>query len=114
ALLFAPALCNGAALAALASLYAQTLALTATFGSVGLAAGFLARDRVQGLILGISAWLMLLFGVDLIALLGAQWPLLQKSPDVWVTLLMLNPLDAFRIQSLFAMEQIPAEAADKT
>ncbi len=27
---------------------------------------------------------------------------------------MLNPLDAFRIQALFAMEQIPAEAANKT
>ena len=28
--------------------------------------------------------------------------------------LMVNPLDAFRIQALFAMEQIPAEAANKT
>jgi hypothetical protein len=27
---------------------------------------------------------------------------------------MVNPLDAFRIQALFAMEQIPAEAANKT
>jgi hypothetical protein len=27
---------------------------------------------------------------------------------------MLNPLDAFRIQALFAMEQIPSEAANKT
>ena len=34
--------------------------------------------------------------------------------SLWVALLMLNPLDAFRIQALFAMEQIPAEAANKT
>ena len=27
---------------------------------------------------------------------------------------MLNPLDAYRIQALFSMEQIPAEAAGKT
>jgi hypothetical protein len=27
---------------------------------------------------------------------------------------MLNPLDAFRIQALFALEQIPPEAANKT
>ena len=27
---------------------------------------------------------------------------------------MLNPLDAFRIEALFAMQQIPAEAANKT
>jgi hypothetical protein len=35
-------------------------------------------------------------------------------PDLWVGFLMLNPLDAYRIQALFAMEQIPAEAANKT
>ena len=29
-------------------------------------------------------------------------------------LLMLNPLDAFRVHALFALEQIPAEAANKT
>ena len=27
---------------------------------------------------------------------------------------MLNPLDSFRIDALFALEQIPAEAANKT
>ena len=27
---------------------------------------------------------------------------------------MLNPLDAFRIEALFALQQIPAEAANKT
>jgi hypothetical protein len=31
-----------------------------------------------------------------------------------VALLMLNPLDSFRIDALFALEQIPAEAANKT
>jgi hypothetical protein len=31
-----------------------------------------------------------------------------------VGLLMLNPLDAFRINALFALQQIPAEAANKT
>jgi hypothetical protein len=27
---------------------------------------------------------------------------------------MLNPLDSFRIEALFSLEQIPAEAANKT
>jgi hypothetical protein len=27
---------------------------------------------------------------------------------------MLNPLDSFRIEALFALQQIPAEAANKT
>jgi len=114
ALLFAPACFTPESFATLAQLYGQTLGLATVFGSIGLCAGFLAGDRVQGLIAGISAWLFLLFGVDLAMLLAAQWPLLQAAPDVWVAFLMLNPLDAFRIQALFALEQIPAEAANKT
>ena len=95
-------------------LYVHTAELTCVFIAIGLAAGFLARERVQGLIVGVAAWLFLLLGFDLVALFGAQLPLLQKMPDLWVATLMINPLDAFRIQALFAMEQIPAEAANKT
>jgi hypothetical protein len=69
---------------------------------------------VQGLVAGVGAWLCLLFGFDLVALLAAQWPAVQQAPDAWVAVLMLNPLDAFRIQALFALEQIPPESADKT
>ncbi len=98
----------------LVQLYCFTLELTAVFVALGLTAGFLARERVQGLIIAVATWLFLLVGFDLVALFGAQWPILQKVPDIWVSLLMLNPLDAFRIQALFAMEQIPAEAANKT
>ena len=38
----------------------------------------------------------------------------RASVLVTVALLMLNPLDAFRIQALFALEQIPPESANKT
>jgi ABC-2 type transport system permease protein/Cu-processing system permease protein len=113
-LLFAPAFCGEESPVSLAQLYIETLALSAVFGSVGLCAGFVMSDRVQGLVVSVSAWLLLLFGLDLVALLAAQWAPLQKMPDAWVTLLMLNPLDAFRIQALFALEQIPSEAANKT
>src|SRR5262249_27027146 len=84
------------------------------FLAVGLAAGFVARDRAQALIIGVSTWLVLLCGMDLLALFAARWSNIQKFPDLWVSFLMLNPLDAFRIQALFALEQIPAEAANKT
>jgi ABC-type transport system involved in multi-copper enzyme maturation permease subunit len=114
ALLFAPALFTEPSPGAIAQLYFQTLGLAAVFGSLGLCMGLFAHDRVQGLILSVSAWLLLLFGFDLVALLAAQWAPLQKHPDAWVASLMLNPLDAFRIQALFALEQIPAEAANKT
>jgi ABC-type transport system involved in multi-copper enzyme maturation permease subunit len=114
ALLFLPALFGGATGQRIAVLYLQTLLLAAAFLALGLAAGFLAHDRAQALIIGASAWLFLLFGVDLVGLFAARLEVVQKIPDLWVALLMLNPLDAFRIHALFALEQIPAEAANKT
>jgi len=96
------------------TLYWRTLLLAGVFLAVGLAAGFVARDRAQALIIGVSTWLVLLCGMDLLALFAARWSNIQKFPDLWVSFLMLNPLDAFRIQALFALEQIPAEAANKT
>lgn len=113
-LLFLPGFMAGSGGQKIAMLYVQTLLLAAAFLALGLAAGFLAYDRAQALIAGVSAWLLLLFGIDLIALFAARWELIQKFPDLWVSLLMLNPLDSFRIESLFALEQIPPEAANKT
>ena len=113
-LLFLPGFMAGSGGQKIAMLYVQTLLLAAAFLALGLAAGFLAHDRAQALIAGVSAWLLLLFGIDLIALFAARWELIQKFPDLWVSLLMLNPLDSFRIEALFALEQIPAEAANKT
>jgi ABC-type transport system involved in multi-copper enzyme maturation permease subunit len=113
-LLFLTALFGGAPTRAVTSLYLQALLLAATFLALGLAAGFLAHDRAHALIIGASAWLFLLFGVDLVGLFAARLEFVQKIPDLWVSLLMLNPLDAFRINALFALEQIPAEAANKT
>jgi ABC-type transport system involved in multi-copper enzyme maturation permease subunit len=98
----------------LALLFGRTLTLAATFLALGLATGFLARDRVQGLVLGVSAWLFFLFGMDLVALVLARMSFLQQMPDLWAAFLMLNPLDAFRIDALFALERIPAEAAQQT
>ena len=96
------------------SRYLQTLLLATTFLALGLVAGYFAHDRAQALIIGVSAWLLLLFGVDLLALFAARWSGIQKFPDLWVAMLMLNPLDSFRIDALFALQQIPAEAANKT
>ncbi len=112
--LFLPALFTGSAAIMLAPLYGQTLLLAAVFIACGLAAGFFAHDRSQALIIGVSAWLLLLFGVDLVALFAARWPAMQNVPDLWVATLMLNPLDSFRIEALFALQQIPSEAANKT
>lgn len=113
-LMFVPGLLAGSAIHALAPLYFETFLLAATFLACGLAAGYLAHDRAQGLIVGVSAWLVLLFGLDLVELFAARWSTIQNLPDLWVALLMLNPLDSFRINALFTLQQIPAEAANKT
>jgi len=113
-LMFVPGLFAGSSIHALAPLYFQTFLLAATFLAFGLAAGYFAHDRAQGLIVGVSVWLLLLFGLDLVALFAARWSAIQNVPDLWVTLLMCNPLDSFRINALFALQQIPAEAANKT
>jgi ABC-2 type transport system permease protein/Cu-processing system permease protein len=113
-LLFVPAAVAGSNVKQIATLYLQTLVLAGAFLALGLTCGFFAHDRAQALIAGVSAWLLLLFGIDLIALFAGRWSAIQNIPDVWLALLMLNPLDAFRVHALFALEQIPAEAANKT
>jgi ABC-type transport system involved in multi-copper enzyme maturation permease subunit len=112
--LFVPAAFASAHVQIIAVLYFRTLLLAAVFLALGLAAGFLANDRAHGLIIGVSAWLFLLLGLDLIGLALARLEWIQKIPDLWLSLLMSNPLDAFRIDALFVLEQIPAEAASKT
>lgn len=114
ALCFVPALFVRQADSTFFLLYGHALTLSATFVALGLCAGFIVHDRVQGLVLGVTAWLFLLFGLDLLALLLAHSSFLQRIPDLWAALLMLNPLDAFRINALFAMERIPAESAGQT
>jgi ABC-type transport system involved in multi-copper enzyme maturation permease subunit len=113
-LMFVAGLFAGSAIQTLAALYFETLLLAGAFLACGLAAGYLAHDRAHALIVGVSAWLLLLFGLDLVALFAARWSAIQNLPDLWVALLMLNPLDSFRINALFALQQIPAEAANKT
>lgn len=113
-LMFLPGLLAASPIRALAALYFETLLLAATFLAFGLAAGYFAHDRAQGLIAGVSIWLLLLFGLDLVALFTARWSAIQSVPDLWLALLMFNPLDSFRITALFALQQIPAEAANKT
>jgi ABC-type transport system involved in multi-copper enzyme maturation permease subunit len=114
ALCFVPTLFVRSIDATLLFLYGHALTVAATFVALGLAAGFLARDRVQGLVVAVTAWLFFLFGLDSLALVLAHFSFLQRTPDLWAALLMLNPLDAFRINALFALERIPAEGASQS
>lgn len=113
-LLFLPAAIFKTPLPIVLRLFIQTVLLAAAFIACGLAVGFSASDRAQALILGVTLWLLLLVGVDLIALFGAGWSVTQNTPDIWLAVLMLNPLDAFRIEALFTTHAIPPEMANKS
>jgi hypothetical protein len=77
-----------------------------------LALGFWIRDSVRGLIAAVATWLVLLFGTDLLLLAIAGEPTFQQHPDLWVAPLMANPLDAFRVTVLFAVERAAFSGLD--
>lgn len=114
ALLFAPGLFVGAPADATILRWFESAGLSAVFIALGLCVGVWTGDRARALISGLVAWLSLLFVFDLAALALAGWSLLRKLPELWIALLMINPLDAFRIQALFQLEQIPPETAART
>ena len=83
---------------------AGAAAVTVVCALLGLTIGFWIRDGVRGLIASIAAWLLLLFGTDLLLLGLAGAPFVHSRPELWVAPLMLNPLDTFRVTMLFRVE----------
>ncbi|AHF92684.1 hypothetical protein OPIT5_23125 [Opitutaceae bacterium TAV5] len=104
-LLALPTALAGAGSSELLLTTAGAAGVSAVCALTGLATGFWIRDSVRGLIVAMAAWLVLLFGADLLLLALAGAPFMQNHPDLWVLPLMLNPLDAFRITVLFAAER---------
>ena len=105
ALTVAPAALIDGLTPALALVGAAAAGVCLALALLGLAVGFWVRDHVRGLRLALGAWLVLLFGVDLLllALSGSTWA--QQHPDAWALPLMLNPLSALRVTMVFAIEQ---------
>lgn len=88
-------------------LYLTTLGaagVSAVCALAGLALGCWVRDSVRGLVTVVAVWLAMLFGTDLLLLALAGAPSAQQHPDFWVAVLMVNPLDAFRVTVLFSVE----------
>lgn len=112
-ILFVPGLFVGAPPVAAAAQWFESTCLGAVFVALGLCVGVSAGDRVRALVAGLVAWLVLFVAFDLAVAGLAGWPFMQRLPGFWVGLLMINPLDAYRIQALFGLEQIPAETAAK-
>lgn len=87
----------------------QITSLAGIFIALGLAAGFSTTDRLRAYLSGFCLWLALLVGTDLLALVTAQNGFAANSPNMWIALLMGNPMDAFRIGSLLEIGKIPFE-----
>jgi hypothetical protein len=103
-LLGLPAALAGGISGDLALAVAGAAGVAGVCAAAGLALGFWIRDAVRGLILAVAVWFLVVFGLDLLQLAVAGAPWAQAHPDVWVAGLMLNPLGAYRITVLFAVE----------
>lgn len=112
ALLVVPTLCAGGASPALFAVGFGAAGVSAVCALIGLAIGFWIRDSVRGLIAAVAVWFVLLFGTDLALLALAGAPLVQQQPDFWVAALMANPLDAYRVTMLFAIERAAFSGLD--
>ena len=112
ALLSLPTVCAGAATDALGLATAGAAGVSAVCALAGLALGFWIRDSVRGLIAAMAVWFALLFGTDLLLLAVAGGTAAQTHPDLWVVALMANPLDAYRVTMLFAVERAAFSGLD--
>jgi ABC-2 type transport system permease protein/Cu-processing system permease protein len=112
ALLGVPAWIAGAGSRELLLAVAGAAGVSAVCALAGLALGFWIRDSVRGLIGAIAAWFVLLFGTDLLLLGTAGGAAAQAHSDVWVAALMANPLDAYRVTILFAVERAAFSGLD--
>lgn len=85
----------------------QAAGLAGTFAALGLAAGFSCADRIKAHLISLCLWLFFLISSDLLALAAIPLSLARSAPEAWVAILMLNPMDAFRIGALLTLERIP-------
>lgn len=108
-LLVLPAAIAGCRLGALGFLWFHIAGVGGVFLALGLAVGFSGTDRVKAHMVGLSVWLILLAGWNVLALVAAQITMVQEWPQAWVSLLMVNPLDALRISAMFSLDKIPFE-----
>jgi hypothetical protein len=88
-------------------LWGMSLLLGSVFVSLGLAIGCSTRERTRGIVYALLAWLFLLIAFDLLAYGAALVPWVRERPLLWLTLLLMNPVDAVRVAMLFHLADIP-------
>jgi Cu-processing system permease protein len=111
-LLVLPAALLGGVTSPLAGLAVAAGGVTLALSALGLGVGFWVRDPVRGLLTGLGAWFVLLFGTDLLLLAVSGAPWIHDRSNLWVAMLMSNPLDALRITVIFGVEHAAFAAFD--
>ncbi len=102
-----PSLLQGGRRDSLAFLTLHAIAVGGIFSALGLAVGFSTQDRLKAYLAGLCAWLFCLVGFSLIAIASAHSGFAASSPQLWILLLMINPLDAMRVGALLNLGEIP-------
>jgi len=110
-LLLVPSAFGDAGLGSLGILWGNAVLISGVFLALGLAAGFSTSDRVKAHLAALCGWILLLAGFDLLALAAAHVSSITVHEAAWVSVLMVNPLDALRIGALFSLDQIPFDAS---
>jgi len=78
--------------------------------SGGVAVGQYTTSRARGLMMALTLWFgaFALYDAVALGLSGFEW--MQQWPAFWVSLLLLNPIDATRLAGLFGLENVPFSA----
>lgn len=105
-----PAVVIGASAAAVGLLWGLGVALVLVSVSAGITVGQYTRSRARGLMGGLVLWFGVFALYDAFALLLSGLEPMQSVPAFWVTLLLLNPVDAVRLTGLFGLENVPFSA----
>ena len=101
---------NGAGPGTLALLWGLGVALVLVSVSGGVAVGQYTTSRARGLMMALTLWFgaFALYDAVALGLSGVAW--MQQWPAFWVSLLLLNPIDATRLAGLFGLENVPFSA----
>ncbi len=102
-----PGLLTGRSVGALLQLWLYGVLLGGIFTAWGVALGYRTSDRARGVISGLLVWFGALVLYDLAALMLSHVGFIQRVPELWVALLMVNPLDAVRLSALTSMQDVP-------
>lgn len=105
---------GGASAGSLALLWGLGVALVLVSVTAGVAVGQYTTGRARGLMTALTVWFGAFALYDAVALGLSGLTVMQNLPAFWVSLLLLNPVDAVRLTGLFGLENVPFSVPGET